>query len=66
MTAVLPYDIVIFAPQSAEELRDKLRTILPINSRDAALHSMQVMSTMPQVIAISAPVAVRSSGVRPP
>ena len=52
--------------QSADELRDKLRTILPINSRDAALHSMQVMSTMPQVIAISAPVAVRSSGVRPP
>ncbi|RMF41499.1 MAG: AmmeMemoRadiSam system protein B, partial [Planctomycetota bacterium] len=50
----------------AEELLDELRQRLPIGSRDAAVHSMQVISTMPRVISISMPTPVSRQGVRPP
>ncbi|MEM7474411.1 MAG: AmmeMemoRadiSam system radical SAM enzyme [Planctomycetota bacterium] len=52
--------------QTADELRDKLRSLLPISSRDATVHSVQIMSTMPHVISISAPSPTRQSGMRPP
>lgn len=56
-----------FHPEkSVDELRDLLRGSLPISSRDAAVHSMQVISTMPHVVSISAPTPVAAAGTRPP
>ncbi|QDV28041.1 AmmeMemoRadiSam system protein B [Aureliella helgolandensis] len=52
--------------KTAEELRELLRGNLPISSRDAMLHSMHVVSTMPHLISISGPNAVAGSGIRPP
>ncbi len=52
--------------QSVVELQKTLRSRLPISSRDAAVHSLQVISTMPHVISISAPTPVAGSGTRPP
>ncbi len=52
--------------QSPETLLKILRDGLPVGSRDVAVHSMQVMSTMPAVISVSSPTPVRSTGVRPP
>lgn len=52
--------------KSITELRDGLREILPIGSRDAAIHTMNVLSTMPHVTSISAPNAVAGTGIRPP
>lgn len=51
---------------SAEELREKLRSILPIGSREATVHSLQIVSTMPHVISMSAPIPSRATGTRPP
>lgn len=51
---------------SADETRQRLRELLPISSRDAALHSVQVLSTMPKVVCVSGPQPVPASGVRPP
>ncbi|MCA9127219.1 MAG: AmmeMemoRadiSam system radical SAM enzyme [Planctomycetales bacterium] len=51
--------------KSPEELQEVLRRSLPIGSRDAALHSLQIQSTMPHVISVSGPVPVASSGTRP-
>lgn len=52
--------------QSAEELLSILRRSLPVGSRDAAVHSVQAMSSMPGVISVSAPSAIKTGGVRPP
>lgn len=52
--------------QTIEELREKLRNILPISSRDSTVHSMQIVSTMPHVISISVPIPVGANGSRPP
>lgn len=52
--------------RSTEDLRQVLHQSLPIGSRDATLHSMAVMSTMPHVISVSGPTPVAASGVRPP
>ncbi len=52
--------------KSPEELLAELRKRLPIGSRDAAVHSMQVASTMPRVISVSVPTPVSRQGVRPP
>jgi AmmeMemoRadiSam system protein B/AmmeMemoRadiSam system protein A len=54
------------AEKSADELRELLRQNLPISSRDASVHSLHVMSTMPNVISVSAPNPVAASGGRPP
>lgn len=56
-----------FHPEvSIDEIRDKLREHLPISSRDATVHSMQVISTMPHIVSVSAPVAISAQGMRPP
>jgi AmmeMemoRadiSam system protein B len=52
--------------QSAEQLLNVLRRALPVGSREAPVHSMQAMSSMPAVISISAPPAIKTAGVRPP
>ncbi len=55
-----------FHPEkSVSELQDQLRALLPISSRDAALHSLQILSTMPHVISVSTPSPVDASGQRP-
>lgn len=51
--------------QSASELRDVLRRNLPIGSRDATVHSMHIVSTMPDVISVSGPTPVFGKGGRP-
>jgi AmmeMemoRadiSam system radical SAM enzyme/AmmeMemoRadiSam system protein B/AmmeMemoRadiSam system protein A len=51
---------------TADETRNRLRELLPISSRDAALHSLQIVSTMPKVVCVSGPQAVSASGIRPP
>lgn len=58
---------VAFDPQrSPEELLSILRQNLPVGSRDGAVHSLRIVSSMPQLVAISAPPAMRGSGVRMP
>lgn len=52
--------------KTIEELRDTLRKSLPISSRDASVHTLQVLSTMPHVVSISAPTPTMASGIRPP
>ncbi len=52
--------------KSAEELLSILRRSLPVGSREAPIHSVQTMSSMPGVISVSAPPAVKTAGVRPP
>ncbi|GAB5403364.1 MAG: hypothetical protein Aurels2KO_15950 [Aureliella sp.] len=55
-----------FDPEkSAEEVRDVLRKNLPISSRDGVLHSLHVVSTMPNVISLNGPTPVVGQGVRP-
>ncbi len=49
-----------------EELRTILRRSLPISSRDAGVHSLHVLSTMPNVISVSGPSPIAGSGIRPP
>lgn len=48
------------------ELRQLLREHLPISSRDATVHSLHVLSTMPAVVSISQPQPLVSTGDRPP
>src|SRR5690606_28519398 len=56
-----------FDPQkSPEELRALLRHNLPIGSRDAAVHSVHVLSTLPRVISVATPPPVMARGMRPP
>ncbi|GIW97112.1 MAG: hypothetical protein KatS3mg111_0445 [Pirellulaceae bacterium] len=56
-----------FDPQrSARELLDELHRRLPIGSRDAAVHTMEVQSTMPRVVSVSGPTPVARQGTRPP
>lgn len=58
---------IAFDPsKTAEELRDILRLNLPVNSRDGAVHTVHVISTMPHVISIAGPSPVVVSGIRPP
>ncbi|MCR9296609.1 MAG: AmmeMemoRadiSam system protein B [bacterium] len=52
--------------QTYEQLREKLRGVLPISARDAAVHSMQIVSTLPKLLSVSAPIAMPASGGRPP
>ncbi|MEZ6134506.1 MAG: AmmeMemoRadiSam system radical SAM enzyme [Pirellulaceae bacterium] len=52
--------------KSADELRDILRRNLPVSSRDGSVHTVQVISTMPHVISISAPTPALNNGIRPP
>ncbi len=56
-----------FDPErTADALRDDLRSRLPIGSRDAALHTLHMMSTMPAINCVSIPSAVSAEGTRPP
>ncbi len=52
--------------KNAEELRQLLRKSLPISSRDASVHSLQVISTMPGVVSVAVPTPVSARGTRPP
>ena len=52
--------------QPAEELLKLLRSALPVGSREAPVHSVQTMSSMPAVISVSTPPAMNTAGVRPP
>lgn len=52
--------------KSADELLSILREGLPVGSREAAVHSLQVMSTMPAVISVSGPTPIPTAGTRPP
>ncbi len=55
-----------FDPEkSPEEVRDVLRKNLPISSRDGVVHSLHVVSTMPNVISLNGPTPVVGQGVRP-
>lgn len=55
-----------FNPEKdAEELREDLRRNLPVSSRDAMLHSLHVVSTLPHVMSINAPTPVAAQGARP-
>jgi AmmeMemoRadiSam system radical SAM enzyme/AmmeMemoRadiSam system protein B/AmmeMemoRadiSam system protein A len=49
-----------------QELLAGLRASLPVGSRHGALHSVQVMSTMQSLIAVTAPRPTRGSGTRSP
>lgn len=51
--------------KSQDELREVLRSNLPISSRDAMLHSLHVVSTMPHVISLSGPTPMLGKGIRP-
>ncbi len=58
---------IAFDPsKSPDELRQLLRKSLPISSRDAGVHSLQVISTMPGVVSAAVPTAVNTRGTRPP
>lgn len=50
--------------QTAEQLLELLRRNLPVGSRDGAVHTVQVVSTMPHTVCISTPEATLASGVR--
>lgn len=52
--------------KSAEELLSILRHSLPVGSREAPVHSVQAMSSMPGVISVSVPPSIKTAGVRPP
>ncbi len=52
--------------QTPQVLLNILRNGLPVGSREAPVHSMQTMSTMPAVISVSSPTALKTEGVRPP
>lgn len=52
--------------QSPQTLLNALRNGMPVGSRETAVHSMQIMSTMPAVISVSSPPAIKTGGVRPP
>ena len=52
--------------QSAAELLKMLRNALPVGSREAPVHSVQTMSSMPAVISVSTPPAMNTAGARPP
>jgi AmmeMemoRadiSam system protein B len=57
----------IFNPnQTAQQLRDLLRSNLPVGSRDGAVHTVHVVSTMPHTVCISTPGATLVGGVRAP
>lgn len=51
--------------QTLEQSRDQLRKALPIKSRDAQLHTLRMLSTMPHVVSVAAPTAIVSKGIRP-
>ena len=52
--------------RTAEELLGILRGNLPIGARDANVHSLQAISTMPSVFSFSMPNPVAAGGERPP
>jgi AmmeMemoRadiSam system radical SAM enzyme/AmmeMemoRadiSam system protein B/uncharacterized protein (TIGR00296 family) len=53
------------ASQSPAELLQMLRKTLPIGSRDAGVHTLQVMSTLPSVLSVAVPTPVLARGIRP-
>jgi AmmeMemoRadiSam system radical SAM enzyme/AmmeMemoRadiSam system protein B/AmmeMemoRadiSam system protein A len=52
--------------KSADELLAVLRDGLPVGSREAPVHTMHVMSTLPAVISVSGPNPIPTAGIRPP
>ncbi|MBX3420849.1 MAG: AmmeMemoRadiSam system radical SAM enzyme [Pirellulaceae bacterium] len=52
--------------QSAQQLLARLQSDLPIGSRQSSVHSLGCLSTLPQLLCISAPNAQPASGVRAP
>jgi AmmeMemoRadiSam system radical SAM enzyme/AmmeMemoRadiSam system protein B/uncharacterized protein (TIGR00296 family) len=57
---------VVFDPQrSPEESLAFLRQVLPVQARDGGVHTLQVLSTMPQVSAAVGPSALNLGGIRP-
>ncbi len=52
--------------QTAEQLVGVLRRALPVGSREAPVHSVHTMSSMPAVISVSSPPAINTTGIRPP
>lgn len=58
---------LIFHPEKAsDDLRDLLRAAMPISSRDAQVHSLQMISTLPHVMSIAVPTPTDAQGTRPP
>jgi AmmeMemoRadiSam system protein B/AmmeMemoRadiSam system protein A len=56
-----------FDPEkTAEELRDELRTQLPVGSRDGAVHTVQCLTTLPQIICVTTPKPLVAEGARAP
>ena len=59
--------VVGFDPQKPyDQLLDVLRGHLPVGGRHGMVHSLQFQSSMRDVIAITAPVAIRATGARDP
>jgi AmmeMemoRadiSam system protein B/AmmeMemoRadiSam system protein A len=58
--------IAFDSEKSAGELLESLRAAMPVGSRDAAVHTVQYLSTMPRAVCVSAPVATKAQGVRAP
>jgi AmmeMemoRadiSam system radical SAM enzyme/AmmeMemoRadiSam system protein B/AmmeMemoRadiSam system protein A len=57
----------IYNPQQpAEELRDMLQRNMPVGSRQGAVHTVAVISTMSHALCISVPTPVVAGGVRAP
>lgn len=52
--------------KSAEELLEMLRGFLPVGSRFSTLHSLQFLSSLRDVAAITTPMPVRANGSREP
>ncbi len=48
------------------ELLNRLQQSLPVGSRDGAVHSVQVVTTLPSLLAISSPQPLRGNGTRLP
>jgi AmmeMemoRadiSam system protein B/AmmeMemoRadiSam system protein A len=56
-----------FDPEkTAEQLRDELRALLPVGSRDGAVHSVQCLTTLPKVVCVSTPKPTNGQGLRAP
>ncbi|MCC6511860.1 MAG: AmmeMemoRadiSam system radical SAM enzyme [Pirellulaceae bacterium] len=59
--------VIGFDPEkSPEELLEILRSKLPIGAKHGVVHSMQMMSTLQNVVAATMPTPVRGQGTREP
>ncbi len=52
--------------QKADQLLAILQDGLPVGSRQAPVHTLHVLSTLPAVVSVSGPTAIPTGGVRPP